>query len=153
MLQVRGQRELASSVDIVRRRLLDTDFLVRCLPDVAQVEQLQEREAWLKVRPSFSFLTGKLTIHLRRVGEADQDGSEWWMEVRGIGYTAEARLTAKVQALTEQTTLLDYEVVVEQLGGLLRMVHSSLLQAAMEKAIHDFLERLEAELRRNSQPG
>lgn len=153
MLYIQGQWDLPAAADIVWRKLQQMDFVVRCVPDLARVEYSGEREARLVVRPGLAFLRGEMTVHLQRETASQGNVSVWRMEMRGIGSSAQARITAQVEEVSEQASRLHYEVVLEQVGGLLRAVHSSLLQAAMEKTTRDFLQRVDSELRRELSAG
>ncbi|GBD35174.1 hypothetical protein HRbin36_00280 [bacterium HR36] len=146
MVQVRGQQEFAVSADILRQRLRTMEFLVRCIPDLVRVEHLEENQARLVVRPRLAFLRGEMRILLRREPAADEAAESWCLDIRGIGSSAQAWVTARVHACDDRTSRLDYEVTLQQVGGLLRAVHSALLEAAMQKTISDFLHLLQTAL-------
>jgi carbon monoxide dehydrogenase subunit G len=88
-----------------------------------------------------------MQVRLQREPGAPDQEWQWRLEVRGIGSQAQARVRARLESLDPQNSRLHYQVTLEQVGGLLRAVQSSLLQAAMEKTIRDFLDRLEQQLR------
>lgn len=147
MLQVGGQRQFAASADEVRKHLQEMAALVQCVPDLVRVEQCDEQQAQLVVRPGFAFLRGEMQVRLQREPGAPDQEWQWRLEMRGIGSQAQARVRARLESLDPQNSRLHYQVTLEQVGGLLRAVQSSLLQAAMEKTIRDFLDRLEQQLR------
>ncbi|MCS7167317.1 MAG: SRPBCC domain-containing protein [Gemmatales bacterium] len=152
MLRLVGDYQLAAPREVVLKRLKEMHFVVRCIPDLARVEHLGEREARLVVRPGFSFLRGEMTVHLQREEMPDQEASSWGLELRGIGSSAQVRVQARVSAQEESRSVLHYEVALEQVGGLLRAVHSSLLHAAMQQTVNNFLAQMAAQLARNQAP-
>ncbi|MCS7159548.1 MAG: SRPBCC domain-containing protein [Gemmatales bacterium] len=143
MIQLAGQQELAVAADRIRSRLQKIPFIVRCIPDLTRVEHSGARDARVVVRPGFSFLRGEMTILVQREDAPDQERLCWRLEMRGIGSSAQARVVAQVESLGEQLSRLHYEVTIEQVGGLLRAVHSSLLQAAMQQTVQRFLRQME----------
>jgi carbon monoxide dehydrogenase subunit G len=105
------------------------------------VELVAEERARFVVRPGFSFLRGEMTVQLERL--AEPDGLAWRMEVRGIGSSAKATVRCSIVKTSPDSCRLEYQVVIEELGGLLRTLHRSLLQAAVEKTVQDFLANLQ----------
>ena len=140
MIQTSGEQQLLASAEIVRERLRQMHWLVSQMPNLARVELVAENQACFVVRPGFSFLRGEMTVQLERIGEPD--GLAWRMAVRGIASSAKATVQCSVVETGPHSCRLQYQVVIEELGGLLRTLHRSLLQAAVEKTVHDFLANL-----------
>lgn len=144
MIHVSGEQRLPASAEIVRQRLTQMNWLVKQMPHLARVESVAEDCARFVVRPGFSFLRGEMTVELQRLAEPEQ--LTWRMEVRGIGSFAQAVVRCSIQEDGLDTCRLHYEVKLEQLGGLLRTLHGSLLQAAVDKTVQDFLSNLQDSL-------
>jgi carbon monoxide dehydrogenase subunit G len=141
MIQASGEQQLPASAEIVRERLRQMHWLVSQMPNLARVELVAEERARFVVRPGFSFLRGEMTVQLERL--AEPDGLAWRMEVRGIGSSAQATVRCSIVKTSPDSCRLEYQVVIEELGGLLRTLHRSLLQAAVEKTVQDFLANLQ----------
>jgi len=144
MIRVSGQQHLPASAEIVRQRLTQMHWLVKQMPHLARVESVAEDSARFVVRPGFSFLRGEMTVYLQRLTESSE--LAWQMEVRGIGSSAQAVVRCNLQEDGEEACQLHYEVKLEQVGGLLRTLQGSLLRAAVDKTVQDFLANLQNSL-------
>jgi carbon monoxide dehydrogenase subunit G len=131
MIQASGEQQLPASAEIVRERLRQMHWLVSQMPNLARVELVAEERARFVVRPGFSFLRGEMTVQLERL--AEPDGLAWRMEVRGIGSSAKATVRCSIVKTSPDSCRLEYQVVIEELGGLLRTPTPFLIASCRRK--------------------
>lgn len=145
MVRFEGSRELASAPSVLWARLVDSSFLVACLPDLDRVEQLEPHGAKFILRPGFSFVRGSLQVELTIVEQVPHSGVRYRLKARGIGSssTVEINITLVPQ---DAGTNLGYVAQVTELGGLLKLVPGGLISGAAQKVVADVLARVEANL-------
>jgi carbon monoxide dehydrogenase subunit G len=136
MVRFEGDRDFAMSKEEVWAKLTDARFLVPCIPDVAEVKDLQPERASLVLKPGFSFVRGTLDVELRIVDAVAPTSARVVLKSKGIGSTSdvEAGLTLAEQ---EGGTRVHWIVEVKELGGLLKMVPPGLVRGAAQKVVED----------------
>jgi len=152
MLHLEGEKLLKQPYGEVWRKLVDLQFLVRCIPDVAEVKSIEDPTANVVLRPGFSFIRGELQLSLTRQDAAEPERAAFLARTKGIGSTADV-LAAMTLSNQDGGTLMRWTADVQQLGGLLKAVPRGLIQAAASKVITDLLAGIERELASQPEPG
>jgi carbon monoxide dehydrogenase subunit G len=145
MLHLEGERQFPQTTSQVWSKLADIGFLVKCIPDVAEVKEVTERTASLILRPGFSFIRGELQLTLEKVDETRDQAASFLARTKGIGSTTlvEAAFTLAAQS---EATQVKWSANVKELGGLLKAVPRGLIQAAAQKVINDLLAGVERQM-------
>jgi carbon monoxide dehydrogenase subunit G len=145
MLRFEGNKDFPRPPADVWAKLSDPRFLVGCVPDVETVkEQAADRAAFV-VRPGFAFVRGTLDVELRVLEAAAPSSARLRAQSKGIGSTSavEATLSLSPQGAG---TRVHWAAEVKELGGLLKMVPSGLIQGAAQKVIGDVWAAVESRL-------
>jgi carbon monoxide dehydrogenase subunit G len=145
MLHLEGDKQFSKPRPEVWSKLVDLQFLVKCIPDVAEVKEVTETVATLVLRPGFSFVRGELQLQLEKQDATPDASARFLAKTKGIGTSADVLATL---TLTEQGsgTRMHWAADVQQLGGLLKAVPRGLIQAAATRVITDLLAGVEREL-------
>jgi carbon monoxide dehydrogenase subunit G len=145
MLRFEGDKDLPRPPAEVWGKLTDTRFLVGCIPDVETVKEQSAGRAVFVVRPGFAFVRGSLDVVLQVVEAAEPSAARLRAQSKGIGSssTVEAALALSAQG---PGTRVHWTAEVTELGGLLKMVPSGLVQGAAQKVIHDIWASVESRL-------
>ncbi len=136
MLHFEGARDLRPPVALVGEKLRDARFLVRCVPGVESVKEVDADHAVCVLRPGFAFVRGTLELTLRLAEVAAGAGGRLVLTTRGIGTTSTVEASWSVEP-HEGGTRLTWAADVKELGGLLKAVPAGLVQAAAQKVIAD----------------
>jgi uncharacterized protein len=135
MLHFEGTELFTSDPSLVYDYLADAGRLARALPEGEITEETPDRAAW-KVRPKFAFMAGTLdtisTVTLRE----PQTKVHYRIVSTGVGSssTMDTHLTISAH---ESGTTVQWTGDLIELGGILKMVPRSMLQAAALKTISD----------------
>ncbi|MCS6977520.1 MAG: SRPBCC domain-containing protein [Gemmatales bacterium] len=148
MLVLQGDRSFARPRDVVWTRLTDLGFLVKCLPDVARLEEVGPKTAKAVVRPGFSFVRGELQLTLERQADPAPFTACYLARTKGVGTSTEVLATLALAEDPAQagTTRMAWQVEIRELGGLLKAVPRGLIQAGAQKVVADLLSGIEREL-------
>jgi len=144
MVRFEGEKDFPQAPAELWAKLTDVRFLVRCLPDVESVKEVEADHAVLVLRPGFSFVRGTLDMTLRVV-DAVEPAARYVVVSKGIGSSADVEATV-VLAPQDTGTRVRWAVEIKTLGGLLKMVPAGLIRGAAQKVVHDAWSAIEAKL-------
>ena len=146
-LHLDGEEYFAQSREQLWDALIDMTFLSQCLPDVESVDQVEAERLECRIRPSFSFLRGRLDVSLEIVDQQAPKSARWLIRGKGIGSSVEIVTCVELAESADeeslqvseigraQRTCLRWTAEVQQLGGLLKPVSRGLIGAAARKVI------------------
>jgi carbon monoxide dehydrogenase subunit G len=145
MIQLQGSKTLSIPAEKVYPQLADLSQLVKTLPDVKTVKEASETNAVVIVAPGLSFIKGELETQLQRVSATPSTQAELQVSSKGIGTTV--KLLAAFTLLPQETGCeLNWQATIQEMGGLLKLVPSSLIKGAAQKTIDGWLNSLEQKL-------
>ncbi|MCP4853516.1 MAG: hypothetical protein GY903_03375 [Fuerstiella sp.] len=136
MLQLSGEEQFSQAPEEIWDRVVDPEFLVKIIPGVDHVEQVESDRLVCRVRPGLSFMTGTLKITIDISAEQPQEMVRMHVASKGIGSSAMVE-TAFHLAADDTGTKLDWTADVTEVGGLLKPVGRTLIGAAARKVISD----------------
>ncbi len=148
MLVLQGDKDLPQPRDLVWRRLTDLAFLVKCLPDVARIEEVGPQTARAAVRPGFSFVRGELQLTLERQADPGPFSAQYLARTKGVGTSTEVLTTLAVADNASAGTRVHWQVEIRELGGLLKAVPRGLIQAGAQKVVSDLFAAIDREMSR-----
>jgi carbon monoxide dehydrogenase subunit G len=146
MLVLQGDKDLPQPRDLVWSRLTDLAFLVKCLPDVARIEEVGPQRARAVVRPGFSFVRGELQLTLERQADPGPFIAQYLARTKGVGTSTEVLATLTVSDNAQAGTRITWQAEIRELGGLLKAVPRGLIQAGAQKVVSDLLAAIDREL-------
>jgi uncharacterized protein len=149
MSRFEGDQDLPLPPSDLWPKLSDARFLVRCVPGIERVSQLEPNRAVFILRPGLSFARGTLEVTLQVADAVPNQSVRFILHSKGIGSTSdvEAVLTFQPQ---ETGSRIHWVTEIKQLGGLLKAVPGGLIQAAARKVINDAWTAVETQLRESS---
>jgi carbon monoxide dehydrogenase subunit G len=152
MTRFEGDRDFPQPPNEIWNRLSDARFLVRCIPDVESVGEVQPDRANLVLKPGFSFVRGTLEAELRIVDAVAPGAVRILLHSKGIGSSSDAEVGL---TLAEQDggTRVHWVVEIKTLGGLLKMVPTGLIRGAAQKVVEDVWARVAEQLAQPPAPG
>lgn len=139
-------------------RLTETAFLSRCLPDVVGTAHCEPLVVECRVAPRLAFLRGTMQIRLEIVGQQAGASSQMQIRASGIGSSIDVLTTLEISeidpppseplndAAERPRTKVRWTAEVQRLGGLLKPVGKSLIEAAARKVIADGWARVREQL-------
>jgi carbon monoxide dehydrogenase subunit G len=145
MLRFEGDRDFPLPPADLWTRLTDPRFLVQCIPDVEKVTKLGPDHAALVLRPSFAFVRGTLDVTLDLVDKTAPEFARVLIKSKGIGSSSAVEAAL---ALTPQGTgtRVHWIAMIQELGGLLKLVPSGLIRGAAQKVLNDAWTAVEKQL-------
>lgn len=141
MIQLSGTKQLACSPDRVYSELSDISRLAATLPDVKTVKSATVENAVIVVAPSLSFIKGELETAITRTAATPPNHAAMNIHSKGIGTSVTVQAAFTLTAV-EAGTQIDWQAQVTELGGLLKLLPSSLLKGAAQKVIDNWLDSL-----------
>ena len=136
MLQITGEEHFSQSPDEVWAGLSNPEFLANSLPGLERTKQDDAGVLHCRVRPGLSFLRGSLNTTIEYLDQQPPTSLRIRIKSKGIGSSATVETTAELAA--EGTgTRMTWAADVIELGGLLKPVGRSLVEAAARKVIND----------------
>ena len=151
MLHMEGEKAFPQGPHQLYAKLTDLQFLVRCLPDLHEVKEVQEKTATAVLRPGFSFVRGEMQLTIEKLEETPATSAKFSLKTKGIGTSSEVETTFTL-AEAGTGTALRWTSDVKQLGGLLKAVPAGLIQGGAQRVIADFLANVEKKLAEHSNP-
>lgn len=145
MIELQGSKEFTVSIDQLYPELADLTHLVKTLPDVKSIKEVSEDKAIIVVAPGLSFIKGELETTIVRSSASPHTSAELQISSKGIGTTVKV-LAAFTLTEKADSTLLNWQATVQELGGLLKLVPASLLKGAATKVIEGWLNALPEKL-------
>lgn len=145
MIHLEGDRPFPLPPQDLFPKLTDLGFLVRCLPDVAEVKDVQPATASLVIRPGLAFVRGDLNLIIEKVEESPPATARLLLRTKGIGSTSTVAAGFRLDP-AEGGTLLHWTADVQELGGLLKAVPKGFIQGAAQKVITDVLTAIAGKL-------
>ena len=146
MLRFEGDKDFSRPPAEVWARLTDANFLVRCIPDVDSIKEVNADRAELVLRPGFAFVRGTLEVVLQVAEKTTPSSAKVVVVSKGIGSSSTVEATLAFAALGETATRVHWVAEVKELGGLLKMVPSGLIRGAAQKIIGDAWTAAEAKM-------
>ena len=145
MVHFDGDKQFALAPQDLWPKLTDLHFLVQCLPDVAEVRDVQNKSATLVVRPGLAFMRGELQLAMEITDEQPPTSAKLALRTKAIGSNSE--VVAQFH-LREQSggTLVHWVADITQLGGLLKMVPKGLIQGYAQQILTEVMNNAEAKL-------
>ncbi|MER3417064.1 MAG: hypothetical protein C4297_12755 [Gemmataceae bacterium] len=141
VLSLRGAAQVPTSADKLRAWLDDLGRLVSLVPDVIAVDHLGPQQARMRVRPAFTFIRSELQVEIERLPVGDPATRAYRFHSSGIGSQASGRASLRLVS-QGACTLLDWQLDIEALGGLLRALPRGLIEGAARQVVERFLARL-----------
>ena len=135
MMQLSGEEHFGQKQTEIWARLTDAEFLARCLPGLERVESDESAFLVCRVRPGLSFLKGTIKVTLDAYGRQPPDSL--CVRVRSKGIGSSAMVETSVELSADGGTRISWSAEIVELGGLLKPVSRSLIQAAAGKIIAD----------------
>ena len=136
MTQLSGEEHFTLEQTEIWARLTDTEFLAGCLPGLERVESDDSAFLVCRVRPGLSFLKGTIKVTLDAYGRQPPDSLRIRVHSKGIGSSALVETAVELTA-DDGGTRLAWVAEIVELGGLLKPVSRSLIQASARKVIAD----------------
>ncbi|HJP31566.1 MAG: SRPBCC domain-containing protein [Candidatus Latescibacteria bacterium] len=134
MAQLCGELNLPQSPAQIWDRLIDPAFLATCMPQLESVEADDSAFLVCRVRPTLAFLKGTIRVTLSLYDRQPPASLRIRVDSKGIGSTATVETTVCLTALDTGTRLVWTADIIE-LGGLLKPIGRSLIDAAASKVI------------------
>ncbi len=129
-------------------RVTDLNFMAQAIPDLQRIELSEPKHLVCRVRPSFAFMAGSLTLTLDLVDEHPIESVKYRVLGKGIGARVVVETEIKLSSEENGTKLAWQSEIIER-GGLLKPVGQSLIKAAANKVTTDawaaFRKALEAD--------
>lgn len=135
MTQLSGEEHFGQKQTEIWARLTDAEFLAGCLPGLERVEADESAFLVCRVRPGLSFLKGTIKVTLDAYGRQPPDSLCIRVHSKGIGSSAMVETSVELSA--DGGTRISWSAEIVELGGLLKPVSRSLIQAAAGKIIAD----------------
>jgi carbon monoxide dehydrogenase subunit G len=146
MLKFEGDQDLPQHPPDLWAKLSDARFLVRCVPGVEKVSQLEPNRAVFVLRPGLAFMRGTLEVTMEIAEATPNQSARFILLSKGIGSTSDVLATLAFQP-HETGSRIHWTAEIRQLGGLLKAVPGGLIQAAARKVISDAWTAVETQLR------
>lgn len=146
VIQINGDKSFAVLPDRLYPELADLTRLVQSLPDVKAVKQVSETEAQIIVAPGLSFIKGELDTTITRTAATPPTLASLSIASKGIGTTVKVEASFTLTP-SDTGTDMTWQAQVLELGGLLKLVPTSLLKGAAQKVIDGWLNSLETRLK------
>jgi carbon monoxide dehydrogenase subunit G len=142
MMRLDGQQSFSIPVDVFWTKLTDLDFVVSAIPDVVRVKSMSTDRAEIVLRPKLAFIQADLELTIEQKPGDPNRSCEWLLKTKAIGSTSQVRTAMELEP-TQRGTTMHWSATVEELGGLLKMVPSGLIEAAARRVITDVLTGIE----------
>jgi carbon monoxide dehydrogenase subunit G len=146
MSRFEGDQYLPQSPSDLWPKLSDARFLVRCVPGIEKVPQLEPNRAVFILRPGLAFMRGTLEVTMEVAETVPNQSARFILLSKGIGSTSDVQATLTFQP-HETGSRIHWTAEIRQLGGLLKAVPGGLIQAAARKVISDAWTAVETQLR------
>jgi len=139
IFQISDKKEFDVSADRLFDELSDLHRFIKIIPDVKEIKTISADKAHIVVTPGLSFLKGALDTQIElRIGVMEAKIN---VASKGIGSSSKMEADFKVEAVGEKSNLI-WTVSVTEVGGLLKLVPTSLLKGAATKITGDLLVAL-----------
>ena len=149
MSRFEGDQDLPQPPTDLWPKLTDPNFLVRCVPGIEKVSQLESNRAVFILRPGLAFMRGTLEVTMEIAEAVANQSARFNLLSKGIGSTSDVQATLAFQP-HEKGSRIHWTAEIRQLGGLLKAVPGGLIQAAARKVINDAWTAVEKQLREPS---
>ncbi len=131
-----GFEHFDAPVETVFDQITNLEFTAKTLPGLERIEKLAATHLECRVKPPFSFLSGAMQM-VFDVLESDRPSSAR-MRVKGKGIGASVTIETSIKLSPEMDgTRLEWSSQVTELGGLIKAVSRSLIEAAARKIVSD----------------
>lgn len=128
---IQGEEKINATKEVITAVISDLNVFIKFIKDVKEIKELTPEKAHVIVATGLSFVKGDLdaTIELTK-------GEQYVMNVfsKGIGSSSKVKIT-----FTPEEALIKWQLEVLELGGLLKLVPSSLLKGAAMKITNEVI--------------
>jgi carbon monoxide dehydrogenase subunit G len=145
MVKLEGQREFSVPVDVLWTKLTDMSFIIAAVPDVKEVKSITADKAELVIQPKLSFIKADLSLTIEQQPGEPNRSAIWVLKTKAIGSSSKVKATMDLTPSDTGATM-HWTAAVEELGGLMKLVPTGLMQAAAQKVIGDVLTGVEEKL-------
>jgi carbon monoxide dehydrogenase subunit G len=145
MMRLDGQQSYSIPVDVLWCKLTDLEFVVAAIPDVVRVNSMSPSTAELVLRPKLAFIQADLELAIEQIPGEENRTAEWMLKTKAIGSHSKVRTKIELEP-GPRGSVMHWSATVEDLGGLLKMVPSGLIEAAARRVITDVLTRIEEKM-------
>ena len=145
MTQLSGEEHFTQAPPVIWSRLIDAEFMARCMPQLESVEADDSAFLVCRVRPGLVFLKGTIRASFDSYDMQPPDSLRMRIHSKGIGSSAIVE-TAIALSVLDGGTQLAWTADIVELGGLLKPVTRGLLEAAARKIIGEGWTQFKEEL-------
>lgn len=145
MVQFEADKEIAQECAVVWNKLRDASFLVECIPDAHVEGQPTRDQATCTVQPGFSFVRGSLDVKLHIAEFQEPTSVKVMITSKGIGSSSDVEANLALAPIATGTRI-HWQILVTNLGGLLKMVPTGLIRGAAQKVIDDLWNNAQQKL-------
>lgn len=139
IVSLQGERKFNLSVERMFSELSDLNNFIKIVPDVKEIKSISKDQAHIIVTPGLSFVRGELDTTI----DVTTGVNEATITVASKGIGSFSKMQVSFQLEGTDTTLLKWNMDVVELGGLLKLVPTSLMKGAAGKITNDLLNNLE----------
>ena len=144
-MQLSGSEQFSQTIDELWERLTDFTLFVHTLPRVDKIERVESRLLECRVRAGLSFFTGTLRLKFETLDEQPPTATRMRITGKGVGASVVVENSIQLVPIDGGTELRWHSEVME-LGGLLKPVGHSLIEAAAQKVIVEGWDNFRREL-------
>lgn len=129
---IQGNEQINATKEILTAVVSDMNNFIKLIPDIKEVKELTNEKAHVLVATGLSFVKGDLDATIDLVKQEEQ----YVMNVfsKGIGSSSKVKII-----FTPEESLIKWQLEVLELGGLLKLVPSSLLKGAAMKITNEVI--------------
>ena len=141
-----GEEIFSCSTERLWATLTDAELVSRSIPDLDQVEQINENSFVCRVRPKLGFLAGTLRLAFDVV-EKNQAQGRLRIRIDGKKIGARVEVEADLAVLSlDHGSQLNWTGRITKREGLLKPIGESLIQAAAARVIDAFWSKFRSAL-------
>lgn len=129
---IQGNEQINATKEMLTAVVSDMHSFIKLIPDIKEVKELTNEKAHVLVATGLSFVKGDLDATIDLVKQEEQ----YVMNVfsKGIGSSSKVKII-----FTPEESLIKWQLEVLELGGLLKLVPSSLLKGAAMKITNEVI--------------
>ena len=135
-MQLCGDEPFSHSPDEVWRCLTDMHFMSAVIPDIDRVESIEQTGFVCRVRPRFSFFSGKVKLSFQLTSQQPPDKLKVEVHGKGIGGAILVGIDIRLER-TGNGSLVHWAGEVLRREGLFKPIGKSLVGAAAGRIVED----------------
>jgi carbon monoxide dehydrogenase subunit G len=133
-MQLCGDEPFSQSPDEVWRCLTDMQFMSVVIPDIDRVESIEQTGFVCRVRPRFSFFSGKVKLSFQLTSQEPPDKLKVEVHGKGIGGAILVEIGIRLEP-THEGTVVHWNGEIVKREGLFRPVGESLVAGAAGRIV------------------